>query len=125
MAVDCEKFRLRAFARRLIEMGEMEICDEPVSLADLSARIETGPKAKLFTSVGVEKFEMVSAVSGSRQRLAAAFGVDPRNVAQEYMRRVAQPQPIVEVASSDAPVHQVVHDRRQDRPHQAALPSPA
>ena len=108
MAVDCEKFRLRAFARRLIEMGEMEVVDEAISLADLSARIEAGPKAKFFTRVGVEKFEMVSAVSGSRLRLAAAFGVEPRNVAQEYMRRMGQPQPVVEVASSEAPVHQVV-----------------
>jgi 2,5-furandicarboxylate decarboxylase 1 len=106
--IDCEKFRLRAFARRLIELGEMEICDEPVSLADLSAKIESNRKAKFFTKVGVEQFEMVAAVSGSRRRLAAAFGVDEGNVAHEYMRRMAKPQPVVEVDAKDAPVHQVV-----------------
>jgi UbiD family decarboxylase len=106
--VDLDKFRLRSFVEKLIAIGEMEVHEEAVSLADLSAVIEASSKAKYFKRVGAEQYEMVAAVSGSRRRLAAAFGTDERNVIHEYMRRMNDPQPIVEVPSSDAPVHQVV-----------------
>ena len=106
--VDLDKFRLRSFVEKLIAIGEMEVHEEAVSLAELSAVIESSPKAKYFKRVGVEQYEMVAAVSGSRRRLAAAFGTDERNVIHEYMRLMNDPQPVVEVASADAPVHQVV-----------------
>ena len=106
--VDLDKFRLRSFVEKLFAIGEMEVHEEAVSLAELSAVIESSPKAKYFKRVGVEQYEMVAAVSGSRRRLAAAFGTDERNVIHEYMRRMNDPQPVVEVSSADAPVHQVV-----------------
>ena len=106
--VDLDKFRLRSFVEKLIAIGEMEVHEQAVSLADLSAVIESSSKAKCFKRVGVEQYEMVAAVSGSRRRLAAAFGTDERNVIHEYMRRMSDPQPVVEVPSSGAPVHQVV-----------------
>jgi 2,5-furandicarboxylate decarboxylase 1 len=106
--VDLDKFRLRSFVEKLIAIGEMEVHEEAVSLADLSAVIGSSPKAKYFKRVGAEQYEMVAAVSGSRRRLAAAFGTDERNVIHEYMRRMSDPQPVVEVPSSEAPVHQVV-----------------
>jgi 2,5-furandicarboxylate decarboxylase 1 len=106
--VDLDKFRLRSFVEKLIAIGEMEVHEEAVSLAELSAVIESSPKAKYFKRVGAERYEMVAAVSGSRRRLAAAFGTDERNVIYEYMRRMNDPQPVVEVPSADAPVHQVV-----------------
>ena len=106
--VDLDKFRLRSFVEKLIAIGEMEVHEEAVSLAELSAVIELSPKAKYFKRVGAEQYEMVAAVSGSRRRLAAAFGTDERNVIHEYMRRMNDPQPVVEVPSADAPVHQVV-----------------
>jgi 2,5-furandicarboxylate decarboxylase 1 len=106
--VDLDKFRLRSFVEKLIAIGEMEVHEEAVSLADLSAVIGSSPKAKYFKRVGTEQYEMVAAVSGSRRRLAAAFGTDERNVIHEYMRRMSDPQPVVEVPSSEAPVHQVV-----------------
>jgi UbiD family decarboxylase len=107
-SIDFEKFRLRTFVERLIEMGECEVCEEAVSLAGLSSRIEATRPAKLFKRVGAERYEVVAGVSGSRRRLAAAFGVGERDLAHEYMRRLADPKPIVEVPSADAPVHQVV-----------------
>src|SRR5215475_2042327 len=106
--VDLDKFRLRRFIEKLIEIGEMEVHEEPVSLAALSAAIEASPKAKYFKQVGAERYEMVAAVSGSRARLAAAFGTDERNLIQEYQRRMNDPQPVVEVSSAQAPVHQMV-----------------
>ena len=44
--VDLDKFRLRSFVEKLIAIGEMEVHEQPVSLADLSAVIESSPKAK-------------------------------------------------------------------------------
>ena len=106
--VDLDKFRLRSFVAKLVAIGEMEVHEQPVALADLSAVIGSPPKAKYFRRVGAEQYEMVAAVAGSRRRLAEAFGTDERNVIHEYMRRMNDPQPVVEVPSSDAPVHQVV-----------------
>src|SRR5882724_6223010 len=106
--VDLDKFRLRNFIEKLIEIGEMEVHEEAVSLADLSTVIESSAKAKYFKRVGAEQYEIVAAVSGSRKRLAAAFGTDERNVIHEYSRRMNDPQPVVEVPSSEAPVHQVM-----------------
>ena len=106
--IDTEKFRLRNFVEHLRAIGELEQIDDAVALSALSLRIEATPTAKYFTNVGAQKYEMVSGMAAGRKRLAAAFGVSERQVAHEYMRRLATPQPIVEVASSDAPVHQVV-----------------
>lgn len=73
--IDFEKFRLRRFVDRLIEIGEVEVHEEPVSLARLSAIIESTPRATLFRSVGPQKFELVAAVAGSRKRLAAGLRI--------------------------------------------------
>jgi UbiD family decarboxylase len=106
--IDMNKFRLRTFVERLIELGEVEIHEEPVALSELSRIIEATPKATLFRKAGPEQVEMVAAVCGGRSRLAAAFGVDYRELPHEYMRRMDNPQPAVEVSSSEAPVHEVV-----------------
>jgi len=107
-ATDLDKFRLRRFVQRLVELGEVVIYQDPIALAELSATIAATPKAILFKDAGPDHLEMVAAVSGSRRRLAAAFGVDERQVAHEYMRRLGNAQPVIEVPSEVAPVHQVV-----------------
>jgi len=105
---DLDKFRLRHFVDRLAAIGEVETFSEPVPLADLSAVIAGTPKAAHFKRVGPEQFEMISAVCGSRKRIAAALGVPDRQIAHEFMKRMANPQPVLEVPSQLAPVHQVV-----------------
>lgn len=106
--IDLQKFRLRTFVEQLIELGEVEIHEEPVCLADLSAIIEATPKATLFRRAGPENHEIVAAVSGGRRRMAAAFGVEESRLIPEYLRRMSNPQPVVEVPSADAPVHEVI-----------------
>lgn len=108
IVVDTEKFRLRRFVEQLAAAGELEVHDEPVSLAALSAIVDASPKATHFSNVGPEGFEMIGAVSGSRRRIALALGVGEGDVAHEFMRRANHAQRIVELASQDAPVHQVV-----------------
>jgi UbiD family decarboxylase len=108
-AADFDKLRLRSFVGRLIEIGEVVLREDPIALADLGCAIAATPKAVLFKDAGAEHFEIVAAVSGSRRRLAAAFGVDERQVAQEYIRRLGNAQPVIEVTSQAAPVQQVVY----------------
>ena len=107
-ALDLDRFRLRRFVESLTAIGELQEFPDHVALADLSVAVESTPKAGHFHSVGKDKLEMVSAVSGTRRRIAHAFGVDPRDVAHEQMRRMGVPQPVVEIPSSQAPVHEVV-----------------
>ena len=106
--IDLDKFRLRNFVAKLAEIGELEVHEEPVALADLSHVIEQSPKAKLFKNVGGEHYEVVAATAGSRKRLAAALGVEPAQAVAEFARRLETKQPIVEIPSADAPVHEVV-----------------
>ena len=104
---DFEKFRLRTFVDRLIDMGEVEIRDEPVPLTGLSAIIEATRKAVLFRKAGPEQVELISKVAAGRKRIAAAFGTTYDKVYDAYHARLANPQQVVEVPSDEAPVHAV------------------
>lgn len=106
--IDFERFRVRRFAERLVEIGEADVYRDPVDLNALSSIIEKDGRAKVFRAVGPERVEMVSGLAGSRRRMAEAFGVPHNDIAHEFLRRQANPQRYVEVSSSDAPVHQVV-----------------
>jgi UbiD family decarboxylase len=104
---DFDKYRLRTFVEKLAGMGEVEVHGEPVPLTALSAIIEATDKAVLFKQAGPERAEIVAKTAGSPRRLAAAFGVSEDNLHEEYFRRLADPQPVVEVPSAEAPVHAV------------------
>ncbi len=106
--IDVEKYRLRRFVERLIDMGEVEIHDEPVPLTGLSAIIERTPKALLFKKAGPEQAEIVAKTAGNRKRLSAAFATSEDKLCDEYFKRLASPQPVVEVPADEAPLHQIV-----------------
>ena len=95
-AFDFDKFRLRRFVERLIAMGEVEIRNEPIALADMSGLIEATPKATLFRNAGQQGLEIAGAVVGSRRRFAAAFDTDERAITGEVMRRLTKPQQAVD-----------------------------
>ena len=105
--LDLEKYRLRRFVDRLVDMGEVEIHDEPVPLTGLGAMIERTEKAVLFKKAGPEKVEIVAKTAASRKRLIAAFETTEEKIYDEYFKRLANPKPVVEIASGDAPVHAV------------------
>src|SRR5579864_8581070 len=107
-AIDTEKFRLRRFVERLIELDEVEVHDEPVPLTGLSPIIEGTTKAVLFRQAGPERVEIVAKTAGSRRRLAAAFGTSEDRLNDAYYRRLAEPQRVVEIPSGDAPAHDIV-----------------
>ncbi len=105
--VDVDKFRLRRFVERLIDLGEVDVRNDPVPLAALSAIIESTDKALLFKRAGPEQAEIVAKTAGSRKRLAAAFESSEDKLYDTYSRRLANPQTVVSVPSEDAPVHEV------------------
>ncbi len=105
--IGTERFRLRSFVAAL-GPDELEIVDRPVALADLTACLDSNPKAVLFTQAGPEKTEIVGNLTASRSRLALAFGVPEADLLQEVLRRLETPQEVVEISSADAPVHQIV-----------------
>src|SRR5882724_3049380 len=105
--IDLEKFRLRTFVNRLIDMGEVEIHDEPVPLTGLGEMIERTQKAVLFKSAGPERAEIVAKTAASRTRLIAAFETTEEKIYDEYFKRLANPKPVVEIPSGDAPVHAI------------------
>jgi 2,5-furandicarboxylate decarboxylase 1 len=106
--IDLEKFRLRRFVERLVDMGEMEVRDDPVPLTQLSQMIEGTRKGILFRKAGPDKVEIAAKVMGGRARLAAALDTTPDKFDEVYFKRLATPQEIVEIPSSDAPVHEIV-----------------
>jgi UbiD family decarboxylase len=107
-AADFDRFRLRRFVESLGDTGEVERRDEPLDLADIAPILEGNPRALLFRAVGPERQELVANVSGSRARLARAFGVEPRALIGEIQRRLKNKPDIFEVARSEAPVQEVV-----------------
>src|SRR5438876_6087651 len=105
--VDLDKYRLRRFVELLIDMDEVETHAEAVPLTRLSTIIEGIDKAVLFKRAGPEQVDIVAKTAGSPRRLAAAFEVSEGKLHDEYFRRLANPQPVVEVPSGEAPVHEV------------------
>jgi hypothetical protein len=102
IAGDFDKFRLRRFVERLIDMDDVEIHDEHVSLTEMSGFIEATSKALLFGKIGAEWHEVAAAVSGTPRRLAAAFGVGEAKMRGEYLRRRANPQNTFLIPSNEA-----------------------
>ena len=94
-------------------------------LTGLSPIIERTDKAVLFKKAGPEQVELVAKTAGNRKRLAAAFETSEDKLYDEYFQRLANPQPLVEVPSGDAPVHDDQDHRQGRRSDQAAVPSAA
>ncbi len=107
-AIDTERFRLRNFVEKLVDLGECEVHDAPIDLIDVADALDGNPQAVLFKAAGPEKAEIVGNVMGSRQRLARALDTDERGLLGTLMARLNRPHPPVKVSSQQAPVQQVV-----------------
>src|SRR5712675_2445507 len=105
---DTEKFRLRSFVERLVQQGQCVVHDQPIDLIDIAAVLDGNPKAVWFRNVGPERTELVGNVLGGRERLGLALGTDAAGFAQAMRERLPHPVAPIEVASSAAPVHEVV-----------------
>jgi 2,5-furandicarboxylate decarboxylase 1 len=105
-ATDLDRFRLRRFVESLGD--ELQTIDASTDLADIAAILEGNAKAVLFKAVGPERQQLTGNVAGSRARLARAFGVAPKDLLAELLRRLRNRPDVVDVSRADAPVQQVV-----------------
>src|SRR5580704_15233146 len=105
---DTERFRLRNFVDKLIELGECEVRDKPIDLVDVAGVLDGNPNAVLIKAAGPEKAELVGNVMGSRKRLARALDTDERGLLATLSQRLNRLQRPVKVSSQEAPVQQVV-----------------
>ena len=112
--VDFERFRLRRFVERLVHMSECEVREAPTDLVDIAAALDGNPKAVWFRRAGPEGTELAGNVMGSRGRLAAALDTDEAALPARFRERLAKTFAPVEVASSAAPVHEVVLTGEQE-----------
>jgi UbiD family decarboxylase len=106
-AAEFDRFRLRRFVEDL-PAEELETRREAVDLADVAAVFEDNAKAVWFRAVGPERHELVGNVTGSRSRIARAFGVAPSELTAEIRRRLGLKAQLVEVSSAEAPAQEVV-----------------
>ena len=106
-AADGDRFRLRAFIESL-PADEIETRSAPIDLADVAAVLEDNPKAVLFGAVGAERQQLAGNVTGSRGRIARAFGVAANELTGEIRRRLAGKPDIFEIARPQAPAQEVV-----------------
>ena len=107
-APDTDSFRLRRFIERLANTDELETRSEAVALSGVAAVLEGNPRAVYFRKVGPEGSELAGGVCASRSRIAAAFGVEPDQLASEVARRARNQPRLVEVPRAEAPCQQVV-----------------
>jgi len=106
-ATDFDRFRLRRFVESLTA-EELEIRHERTDLADIAAALEDNAKAVLFHAVGPEAQQLIGNVTGSRSRIARAFGVGTKELTGEIRRRLALKPEVFEVARGEAPAQEVV-----------------
>src|SRR5262245_37371593 len=85
-AADTDRFRLRRFIEEL-PADELDVRSEPIDLAGIAAVLEGNAHAVLFRSAGPERAELAANVTGSRTRIARAFGVAPPALTGEIQRR--------------------------------------
>ncbi|MFL4979121.1 MAG: UbiD family decarboxylase [Xanthobacteraceae bacterium] len=109
---DFDRFRLRRFLDGLAADDALEIRRGAVKLSQVAAILDGNPNAVLFERVGPEGLPLAGNVMGSRERFARAFGVAPKELRGEIMRRLAIRPEIVTVSRDQAPVQQIVlsHD---------------
>jgi UbiD family decarboxylase len=106
--IDFDGFRLRTLVERMAREGLCEVREAPVDPIDIAETLDGNPRAVWFRNVAPDRAELVGNVMGSRERLAFALDTTPAELPALLRERLARPIAPVEVASRDAPVHQVV-----------------
>jgi len=106
-ATDFERYRLRRFLAEL-PADEIEIRDDPIDLAAVAQALDGNARAVLLRAVGPERQELAGNVTGSRSRIARAFGVAPHELLQEVRQRLANKPSIVEISGAQAPAQEIV-----------------
>ena len=88
--LDTERFRLRSFVEKLVDLGECEVHNAPIDLVDVAAVLDASPRAVWFKKAGPEQAELVGNVMGSRKRLALALDTDERDLLAALSKRLSR-----------------------------------
>ena len=104
---------------------ELEVRSGATDLADVAQALEGNPRAVLFEAAGPERQQLVGNVTGSRSRIAHAFGVAPNELLREIQRPPAQQAGDRRSLARRGAGAAGGADRRRRRPHRAAGASPA
>ena len=107
-SIDLDRYSLRRFLTEMEAIGELETIDHPVDLSDMASYLDGSPKAVYFKKAGPEQAEVIGNVTGSRARIARAFGVAPDKLLPELLRRLNNKPEKVELNRAEAPVQEVV-----------------
>jgi len=76
-SAEVDRFRLRRLSKIWRVLTKSKPRPDAIELADVAAALQGNPRAVHFRAVGAEGQELVGNVTGSRARLARAFGVKP------------------------------------------------
>lgn len=106
-ATDFERYRLRRFVAAL-PPDEIDVRNDPIDLAAVAQAFDGNQRAVLLRAVGPEQQELVGNVTGSRSRIARAFGVAPHELLQEVQRRLRNQPSVVDVERAQAPAQEIV-----------------
>ena len=120
MTPDTEKFRFRRYLESMADQGEIDVDNTPTPLSTVAGRLEGNPQGVWFRRAGPDAQELAGNIMGSRRRLALSLGVAERDLLAETTKRLRAPVAPVEIASADAPVHQVI--QRDNEADLTALP---
>ena len=85
-----------------IHVGECEVHDNPIDLADVAAILDGNPRATWLKAVGPERAELIGNVMGSRKRLALALDTDEAGLLSEIMKRLGKPHKPIKVSAGEA-----------------------
>src|SRR5260370_41498498 len=102
-AIDAERFCLRRFVERLVQLGECDIHDQPIDLIDVGAVLDGNPRATWFKAVGPEKAELIGNVMGSRKRLPPALHTDETGLLAAITERPRRPHNPAKVGAKEPP----------------------
>ena len=104
---DLDEFRLRRFVDQMIEEGEVDVVEEP-SISPILLRGWMETKTRSCSGRRDQKSRDYRRHDWRPPPHGRAFGVEPADLLAEVNQRLDVSQEVIELESSDAPVHDVI-----------------
>jgi UbiD family decarboxylase len=105
--IDLNEFSLNHFLEKL-DADQISAISENQDLSGVAAILENNPKAVLFKKINGSEYSLCGNIAGSRERIAKAFETTKENLLFEVVERLKKPGKLIQITSSEAPVHEIV-----------------